>query len=119
MVQVHGPKRVVKAMLEINNKHCEHMFAVYQNLRQPLLFRMHFSQNYRIGIDWDHNYASYLRYKGKKLIFAWPNGPTYDPDHVPRENLHIIDTNLGIMTNKSGIRLMTSTVVTYHHTISQ
>ena len=68
MVHVLCPKGVVRVMLEINNKQFEHMFVVYQNLRQTLLSRMDFAQNYRIHIDWDHNGASYLRYKGKKLI---------------------------------------------------
>ena len=106
------PKGVVKFMLETKNRQFEHMFVVCQNLRQLLLFRMDFAQNYRICIDWDHNGASYLRYKGKKVISAWPSGPISNPDHVTRDILHIIDMGMDIMTNKSDIKLMRSTVVT-------
>ena len=72
---------------------------------------MDFAQNFRIGIDLDHNGASYLRYKGKKLISAWLNGPISNPDHVTRDILHVIDMSVETMINESGIRLMTSTVL--------
>ena len=62
-----------------------------QNLKQPLLFGMDFGQNYRIGIDWDHNGISYLRYKGRNLISAWPNGSISDPGHLTKEILHVVD----------------------------
>ena len=57
------PKGVVKVLLEINNKQFKHMFIMCQNFQQPLLFGMDFPQNYRIGIDWDHDGVSYLRCK--------------------------------------------------------
>ena len=66
------PKGAVKVILEINNKQFKHIFIVCQNLKQPLQFGMDFAQNYRLGIDWD------LRYKGRKLISAWPNGSISD-----------------------------------------
>ena len=106
------PKGVVKVLLEINNKQFEHMFVVCQNLGQPLLLAMYFAQNYRIGIDWDHSGVSYLRYKGRKLVSAWPIRPISNPDHVTRYILHIIDTNVNTMANKAGVRLKTSTIVT-------
>ena len=81
-------------MLEINNKQFQHMFVVCQNSRQQLLFSIDFAQNHRIGIDWDHNGVSYLRYKGRKLLSAWPNGPISNPDHVTKDILHIIDTSM-------------------------
>ena len=105
------PKGVVKVMLEINTKQFEHMFIMCQNLKQPLLFCMNFAENYRIGIDWDHNGVSHLRYKGRKLISAWPNGSISDPDHVTRKIIHVIDMSVDSMTNKPGIRLKTSIVV--------
>ena len=67
-------------MLEINNKQLKHMFIMCQNLKQALLFGMDFAQNYRIGIDWDHNGVSYLRHRGRKLILAWPYGSISDPN---------------------------------------
>ena len=67
---------------------------------------------YIIGIVWDHNGVSYLRYKGRKLISTWPKGSFSDPDHVTKEILHIIDTSVDSVTNDLGIRLKTSTVVT-------
>ena len=73
---------------------------------------MDFDQIYRIGVDWDHNGISYLRYKGRKLVSAWPNGPISDTDHVTRDILHIIDKSVNTVTNESGKRLKTSTVVT-------
>ena len=83
------------------------MFIVCQNLKQPLLFGMDFAQNYIIGIDWDHNGASYLRYKGRKLISAWTNGSISDPDHVTGEILYIIDMSMDSITNDPGIRVKT------------
>ena len=71
---------------------------------------MDFTQNYRIGIGIDG--VSYLRYKGRKLISAWPNGSIHDSDHVTKEILHIIDASMDLVTNDLGIRLKTSTVVT-------
>ena len=53
------PKGVVKG--EINKKQFKHLFIVCQNLKQPLPFGMDFAQNYRIGINWDHDGVSYLR----------------------------------------------------------
>ena len=56
------PKGTVMVTLEINDKQFEHTFIMCQNLQQPLLFGMDFTQNYRIGIDGDHNGVSYLRH---------------------------------------------------------
>ena len=53
------PIGIVMVNLEINDRHT---FIMCQNLQQPLLFDMDFAQNYRIGIDWDHNSVSYLRH---------------------------------------------------------
>ena len=55
------PIRIVMVKVEIQDKQFEHTFILCQNLQQPLLFGMNFTQNYRIGIDWDHNGVSYLR----------------------------------------------------------
>ena len=98
-------------MLEINKKQFQHIFIVHQNFRQSLLFGMDFAQKYRIGINWYHGGVSYLRYKGRKLIWAWPNGSISDSGHKTKEILHIIDTNVDLVTNDLGIRLKTSTVV--------
>ena len=87
------------------------MFIVCQNLKQPLLFGMDFAQNYQIGINWDHDGVSYLRYKGRKLISVWPNGSFSDSDHITKE-IQIIDTRVDSVTNDLGIRLKTSTIVT-------
>ena len=56
------PIGIVMVNLEINDKQFEHTFTLCQNLQQPLLFGMDFTQNYRIGIDWDHNSVFYLRH---------------------------------------------------------
>ena len=45
------PKVIVKVILESNDKQFEHTFILCQNPKQPLLFGMDFTQNYRIGID--------------------------------------------------------------------
>ena len=55
---------------------------------------------------------AYLRYKGRKLISAWPNGSISNSDHVTKGILHIIDISVDSVTNNLGIRLKTSTVVT-------
>ena len=68
-----APKGLVQLLMEINNNQFEYMFIVCQNLQQPLLFGMDFSQCYKIGNDWDHTGASYLWYKGRKLTSAWHN----------------------------------------------
>ena len=65
-----GPNGLVRLLIEINNNHFEHLFIVCQNLKPPLLFGMDFAQCYKIGIDWDHTEASYLWYKGRKLMSA-------------------------------------------------
>ena len=56
--------------------------------------------------------VSYLRYKGRKLISAWPNGSISDSDHVTRKIVHIIDAIVDSITNDPSVRLKTSTVVT-------
>ena len=66
---------------------------------------MDFTHNCRIGINWDHDGVSYLRYKGKNLISAWSNRSISDSDHATKKIFHIIDTN-------QSIRLKKSTVVT-------
>ena len=73
---------------------------------------MDFAQNYRIGIDWEHNGVSYLRHRGRKLILAWSNGSISDSDYITRGTLHVIDISVDSVTNNLGIRLMTSTGVT-------
>ena len=62
------PKGLVRILIKINENHLEHLFIVCQNLIQPLLFRMDFAQHYKIGINWNHTGASYLWYKGRKLM---------------------------------------------------
>ena len=89
-----------------------HTFIMCQNLKQPLLFGMDFAQNYRIGIDWDHNGVSYLRPRGRKLISAWPNGSISDTNYIMRETSHVIGMSVALITNGLGIRLKTLTVVT-------
>ena len=73
---------------------------------------MDFTQNYRMGIDGDHNGTSYLRYRGRKLILSWSDGSISDQDYNTRETLHVIDMSVASVTNNLGIRLKTSTVVT-------
>ena len=77
-----------------------------QNLQQPLLFGMDFAQNYRIGIDWDHNDVFYLSHLGGKLITAWPSSPILDS-----ETSHVTDVNVALVTDGLGVRLKTPTVV--------
>ena len=83
-----------------------------QILKQPLLFGMDFTQNYRIGIDWDHNGVSFLRHRGRKLISAWPYGSISDQNYMTREIFHVIGMSVASVTNSLGIRLKTPTVVT-------
>ena len=106
------PKGIVKVTLEINDKQFEHTLIMSQNLKQPLLFGMDFAQNYRIGIDWDHNSVSYLRHRGRKLISAWPNGSLSDPNFMMRGTFHVTDASVALVTDGLGIRLMTPTVIT-------
>ena len=80
------------------------MFMVCQNLKKPLHFGMDFTQNYRKGINWDHDGVSYLRYKDRKLISAWPNGSISDSDHVTKEILPIIDMSVDLVTNDLGFK---------------
>ena len=86
------PKGIVKVTLAINDKQFEHTFIMCQNLKQPLLLGMDFAQNYRIGIDWNHNSVSYLKQRGWKLISAWPYGSISDPNFMMRETSHILLT---------------------------
>ena len=83
-----------------------------QHLKQPLLLSNYFTQNYRIGNDWDHNGVSYLRHRGRKLILAWPNGSISDPNYMTRESFHVIGTSVTLVTNDLGIRLKIPIVVT-------
>ena len=99
------PNGEVTVTLEINNKQFKHMFIMCQNLKQPLLFGMNCGQNYGIGIDWDPDGVSYLRYMGRELISAWPHGSISSSDHVTKEILYIIDTSGDSMTNDLGIIL--------------
>ena len=82
-------------------------FIVCNNLQQPLLFGMDFTQNYRRGIDWDHNGVSYLRHQGRKLISAWPSSPIHDS-----ETSHVTDVNMTLVIDSLGARLKTPTVIT-------
>ena len=68
---------------------------------------MNFAQNYRIGIDWDHNGVSYLRHQGRKLISACPSSPIPDS-----EISHVTDDSVALVTDGLGIRLKTTTVIT-------
>ena len=63
---------IVMVNLEISDRQFEHTIIKFQNFQQSLLFGMDFTQNYRIGIDWDHNGVLYLRHQGRKFISAWP-----------------------------------------------
>ena len=86
------PKGIVMVTLEINDKQFERTFIMCQNLQQPLLFGMDFAQNYRIGIDWDHNVVSYLKHQGSKLVSAWPNSS------IPNaETSHVTDTSVPLV----------------------
>ena len=99
------PIGIVMVNLEINDKQFEHTFIKCQNLKQPLLFGMDFTQNYRIGIDWDCNGVSHLRNQGRKLISAWPSSPILDS-----ETSHVTDASVTLVTDSLGIRLKTPTV---------
>ena len=105
-------KGIAKVTLKINDKQFEHSFIVCQNLKQPLLFGMDFTQNYRIGIDWDHNGVLYLRHRGRKLISEWSNGSISNPNCMIRETFHVIGMSVALVSNDLGIRLKTPTVVT-------
>ena len=106
------PKEIVKVTLEINDKPFEHTFIMCQTLKQPLLFCMDFTPNFRIGIEWDHNGVSYLRHRGRKLISAWPNGSISNTNYMTRGTFHVIATSVALVTNDLGIRLKTPTIVT-------
>ena len=111
-----GPKCLVRLLIEINNYHFEHLFTVCQNLKQPLLLRMDFAQCYKIGINWDHTGASYLQYKGRKLMSAWHNIAM--PQCVTGITNHI--TDMDTMSNRLGTRLettMTMIIPPHHVTI--
>ena len=105
------PKGIVKVTLEINEKQFEHTFIMYQNLTQPLLFGMDFAQNYRIGIDWNHNSVSYVRHQDRKLISAWPNSSISDQNFMTRETSHVTGASVTLITDGLGIRLKTPAVV--------
>ena len=108
-----GPKDLVKLLIEINNNYFEELFIVCQNLKQPLIFGMDFSQWYKIRIDWDHTRASYLSYKGRRLTSTWHNGAM--PLCVSRLTNHA--TNMDTTPNGLRTRLMTIITVTIppHH----
>ena len=101
------PKGIVMVTLEISEEWFEHTFIVCQNLQQPLLFGMDFTQNYRIDTDRDHNSVSYLRHQGRKLIPAWPNSSIPDS-----EASHVTDVSVALVTDGLGIRLKIPAVVT-------
>ena len=73
---------------------------------------MDFTQNYRIGIDWDHNGVSCLRHRGRKLISPWPYGSISDPNYMTREIFHVIGMSVTSVTNSLCIGIKTPTVVT-------
>ena len=98
-----GPRGLVKLLIEIN-KHFKHLFIVCQNLKQPQLFGIDFSQCYKIEIDWDHTGASYLWYKGRKLMSASCNSAL--PQCVTGITNHI--TDMDTMPNRLGTRLVTT-----------
>ena len=108
-----GQKGLVRLLLKINDNHFEHLFIVCQNLKQPLLFIKDFAQCYKIGIDWDHTGASYLQYKGRKLMSAWHSSAmlqcaTGITNHI---------TNMDTTSNRLGTRLVTTMTMTIppHH----
>ena len=107
-----GPKGLVKLLIKINKNHFKHLFIVCQNLKQPLLFGMDFAQSYKMGIDWDHTGASFLRYKGKKLTSPWHNGAM--TQCVTRITNHI--TDMDTTSNRLGTKLVTTMTVTIPHT---
>ena len=74
---------------------------------------MDFAQLYKIGINLDHTRASYIRYKGRKLMSAWYSSAM--PQCVTGITNHI--TGVDTTSNKLGTRLVTTTTVTIypHH----
>ena len=68
---------------------------------------MDFTQNYIIGIEWDHNSVSYLGHQGTKLKSAWPSSPILDS-----ETSHVTDASMILVTKSLGVRLKAPTVVT-------
>ena len=108
-----GPKGLVRLLIEINDNYFEHLVIVCQNLKQPVLFGMDFSQCYKIGIDWNHKGASYLWYKGRKLMSAWNTSAM--PQCVTGITNHITDLNTA--SSRLGTRLVTTMTMTIppHH----
>ena len=69
---------------------------------------MNFSQHCKIGIDWDHTGASYLWYKGRKLMSTWHSRAM--PPSVMGITNHI--TDMDTVFNRLGTRLVTTMTVT-------
>ena len=74
---------------------------------------MDFAQCYKIRIDWDHTGASYLQYKGRKLMSAWHNIAI--PQRVTGVTNHI--TDMDTLPNRLGTRLVTTMtmIIPPHH----
>ena len=73
---------------------------------------MDFAQHYKIEIDWDHTGASYLQYKGRKLMSAWHNSAMSQCVTGITNQITDMDT----ASNRLGTRLVTMTMtISQHH----
>ena len=74
---------------------------------------MDFAQHYKIGTDWDHTRASYLQYKGRKLMSAWHISAM--PQCITGITNHI--TDMDTASNSLVTRLVTTMTMTIpqHH----